>query len=344
MQANQANVHAVSLNPECFHINFRQSGQQNIRINQVQNTCGGSLKCDSGALILLSRSHSLSSLWIWLCCSLSRCEWHKRCFEIRYEQTELPDWDASVDIWFEYHFKPPPNVVWIQIQKSHFMGFSCRPDFLKINLDTIWICQKPDVPFELVVWTLLLTLSRGLLFFNQRCKCDPLKSLYFYFIVGEWLAAVELNIFCPTFLYVTVLEHESTILKNKRTTELKNTNLPMNIFINKAKGDDSLSPARLVSPRSLTLTYKPCYIKSKRVQQPVWQVSKLEGECICQLLLFVCQGIHTLQRLIDGRPMPSLMQSMTIFHHELIDSALYCSQCLTHSSVINVITACQKRN
>lgn len=63
-------------------------------------------------------------------------------------------------------------------------------------------------------------------------------------------------------------------------------------------------------------------VKASTAASVTGKVSKLEGECICQLLLFVCQGIHTLESLIDERPVPSLKQSMTIFHHELIDSAL----------------------
>jgi len=52
----------------------------------------------------------------------------KRQFEIRFEQPERPDWDASVKLLLESHFKPPPYVVWIRLSKTH--------------LDKIWICKK----------------------------------------------------------------------------------------------------------------------------------------------------------------------------------------------------------
>ena len=115
----------------------------------------------------------------------------------------------------------------------------------------------------------------------------------------------------------------------------------MNIFTNKAKRDDSLSPACLLSSRSLTHTETMLYkVKESAAASVTGKVSKLEGERICQLLLLARQGIHTRQSLIDKRPVPSLKQSMTIFQHKLIDSAVSSSQCLTHSIVISVITDC----
>lgn len=40
--------------------------------------------------------------------------------EIWFEQLEHLDWDASIEIPFESHFKQPPNVVWIQFAKIVF--------------------------------------------------------------------------------------------------------------------------------------------------------------------------------------------------------------------------------
>lgn len=53
----------------------------------------------------------------------------------------VSDWDASVEIWFDSHFKLPPNVVWISFTEIQFHVDFCCPDFLK----SIWIFQKSDL-------------------------------------------------------------------------------------------------------------------------------------------------------------------------------------------------------
>ncbi len=42
---------------------------------------------------------------------------------LRFERPKGPDWDTSVQIWSESHFKPPPHVAWIWFAKITFHVF-----------------------------------------------------------------------------------------------------------------------------------------------------------------------------------------------------------------------------
>ncbi len=61
--------------------------------------------------------------------------------EIWFKQPEHPDWEASVKIRLESHFKPPPNVAW-----NAFHVFILLSIVSKINLST------PKTGFGLAVW------------------------------------------------------------------------------------------------------------------------------------------------------------------------------------------------
>ena len=84
------------------------------------------------------------------CRWLSPCEWLKRYFEIQFEWLEHPDWDASVEIWLESHFRPPPNVVWIRSTKTglqvFFFAVQTFENQSRYNLD------MPKIGFWLAVW------------------------------------------------------------------------------------------------------------------------------------------------------------------------------------------------
>lgn len=75
----------------------------------------------AAARILLRRCGSLLSLWIRRHHCVSPCAWHRRLFEIGYMQPEHPDWEAEIQ--FEWHFKPPPDVVSVLFAKIAFHVF-----------------------------------------------------------------------------------------------------------------------------------------------------------------------------------------------------------------------------
>lgn len=62
-----------------------------------------------------ARSDALLWLRTWHLHLVSSCEWLEKHFEMRHEQPQHLDWDASVLNGFQSHSKPWPNV-----QQSHF--------------------------------------------------------------------------------------------------------------------------------------------------------------------------------------------------------------------------------
>ncbi len=63
--------------------------------------------------------------------------------------------DTSVEIWQESHFEPPHCVICIWFSKIRFHVVYLLFRLHKINLDTMWICQKSDLGWRSELFVLL---------------------------------------------------------------------------------------------------------------------------------------------------------------------------------------------
>lgn len=75
-------------------------------------------------------------------------QWCKRHFEVRFEQPELPEWDASVFYLCLTGILFRLNAAWTWFAKIAFHVFFLLSKLSKINLDTIRKNQKTDLGWQ----------------------------------------------------------------------------------------------------------------------------------------------------------------------------------------------------
>ena len=110
------------------------------------------------------------------------------------------DWDASVKIRLESHFKPPPNVAWIPFATIVFHVVFCCPDFLKSIWRQTGYAKKQiwagSLNKALVFWVWILDNEKGCGDRNgQSCRNICILSAF-----QNNLLIKENNIFKITFV------------------------------------------------------------------------------------------------------------------------------------------------
>ncbi len=97
--------------------------EMEIRHLALQTIVLSSRGCSVSSILLCKHAFCSAALMHLRHSSCCRCEWYKRHFESQFERAERPDWDASVEIRLESHFKTSKCGSDPISQKSHFMCF-----------------------------------------------------------------------------------------------------------------------------------------------------------------------------------------------------------------------------